>query len=487
MRACRQVHLSAQVVETVGCWKNIVLASLRDLAVNPVVVDRCNHLVVDLKLAVAAEKLKMQAVVSGFGRGQGSVPNDALARGQCGMRLVGKVDRRIDVDHELPESAALEPRLAVVREVFRRHRCAIHVVGGGVGHVRAGAGELTQCGERRHLPLWQPHCLFSSQADGHKLTGAGTNQRNTTKQLRLERKNRIIVLEKYRCIGGRSANRGLVCSQFGRRGLSRFLAVEHAELVHLVEHAASGMIDGALRNHALVNQMLQVGCDFWLIHSVPRPGCRLFGQTTVSQRAAASAAVRFILARRIVDEERGSGPRNRQRARHLQIEPGVDEVCAVIRAPVGGDKAFESQLAFQNSIERIVVTAGVFPVDLGVRAHDGRDAGVDRIDKRRNIDLVQRLQIGLHKRRVGIVGNVVLGLRHDSLLLHAGDKVGADKTGQQRIFAVGVVTAAPAKIAIHINEGLQHDVDSAIAGLIGHRFAVGARILHAESCRQPHG
>jgi hypothetical protein len=59
-----------------------------------------------------------------------------------------------------------------------------------------------------------------------------------------------------------------------------------------------------------------------------------------------------------------------------------------------------------------------------------------------------------------IIGEVVLGLRHDAAMLNAFDLRGGDLPGQKRILAKGVVGAEEARIAVNVDERFEHHVNT---------------------------
>ena len=94
-------------------------------------------------------------------------------------------------------------------------------------------------------------------------------------------------------------------------------------------------------------------------------------------------------------------------------------------APVGRDESFETEFFAQNLDQRIGITAGVSAIHFVVRAHDGGNISANRIDKRSNVDFVECLLIDHDVGGSRVIGDIVLGLSHDALLLNAFDQTGS--------------------------------------------------------------
>src|SRR6266850_5917910 len=60
----------------------------------------------------------------------------------------------------------------------------------------------------------------------------------------------------------------------------------------------------------------------------------------------------------------------------------------MLSRPVRHHESLKSKLVLENPIHRVVVLAGVRPVNKVVRAHDRRDASHDTTQERSNIDLM---------------------------------------------------------------------------------------------------
>ncbi len=172
-----------------------------------------------------------------------------------------------------------------------------------------------------------------------------------------------------------------------------------------------------------------------------------------------------------------AGPRL---ARHLHVQPRVDEVHRVHRAPVRGHISLKPDLIPQDCRQRLLVPARERPVQPVVRAHDRRHARLHRCVERRHIHLVQRLviDIGVLVRRV--VPDIVLHHRHHVLRLDSLDLLYAHHAGQIRVLAERVVPAPKLQIAIDIHERLQAHVDPVRPILPPDHHSVLFRILRAE-------
>src|SRR5271155_331832 len=135
---------------------------------------------------------------------------------------------------------------------------------------------------------------------------------------------------------------------------------------------------------------------------------------------------------------------------------GFEEV--IDGAAVGGDEALESPVAAEDCLEKHLVRAGGVFVDGVVGAHDGVGLSVDNGGAEgRKISVPKIVRSGIDVG--GVAGG--LGTAVDSVVLGSGDgfEVGgvvaleafdegyAEAAGEERIFAVGLLASAPARIA----------------------------------------
>src|ERR1700691_2294237 len=105
--------------------------------------------------------------------------------------------------------------------------------------------------------------------------------------------------------------------------------------------------------------------------------------------------------------------------RPLHVESVVDERGRVRSPPIGGDKTLKPDLVAQNSKQNVRIASCINAIHLVVRTHDGRDAGIYRVDEVSYVDLVKRLIVDHDVAGICVIGHKVFGLRHDALALHA--------------------------------------------------------------------
>ncbi len=169
-------------------------------------------------------------------------------------------------------------------------------------------------------------------------------------------------------------------------------------------------------------------------------------------------------------------------ARLFHVHPAADEFSPVRRAPVGSHESPEPVLAAQDLIDRLVVTAGIGAVDLAVGTHDGGYAGIDDGLEGRQVHFAQRLAVD--ERVVGaVVGDEVLGLRHDARGLRRDHELRGECPRQYRVLTERVVGAFPGGIAVHVDERLQDDVDAERARITADERAIGRRLGATEGRR----
>ena len=99
---------------------------------------------------------------------------------------------------------------------------------------------------------------------------------------------------------------------------------------------------------------------------------------------------------------------------------------------------------------------------------------------------MQCLRIHGHVSRA-VIGDIVLRLGHDTAVLYALDQRRADLTAQQRVLAQRVVGAEEARIALDIDERLQHHIDTQCARIARNERTIVACVLATERGSQAHG
>ena len=150
-------------------------------------------------------------------------------------------------------------------------------------------------------------------------------------------------------------------------------------------------------------------------------------------------------------------------SRHVLVGAFCSVSAFVCCPPVRHDPSVEAHPFAEVSLEEIRVAAGVAPVDLVVRAHNGDGARLDSRDKGRVVALPRGTLRNHHILRVSIVlllvECIVLDDGTDARALHAAH-VGADKRHTQvRILARDVFEiAAAVRDAVHIYGGAQDDI-----------------------------
>ena len=214
---------------------------------------------------------------------------------------------------------------------------------------------------------------------------------------RLQRQERVVVLEQHRALGG----------------------------------------DGA--GERVVGVLVEVGA-----------GCRSGARSrSWSTRATAWSSRRLV---ELAGAHRGDdrGVADAEVGRHLEVEPGGDRRDAVVdRAPVGHHEPVEAPLVAQHLGEQPVVLRRVGAVDLVVGAHHRpRPRLLDDALEAGQVDLAQRalVDVGRDAQPVGllVVGRVVLDRRADALALQALDERRAEHAGDERVLGE-VLEVAPAQ------------------------------------------
>ena len=222
------------------------------------------------------------------------------------------------------------------------------------------------------------------------------------------------------------------------------LLVEHAQLHAGQQQPVSRLRDGLLADQPLLHRLEQMRED----------------------AAAAQVAA-------VIDAQRG-----RFRGRRDDL---VVLVNILDRSAVADDVTVELPFPAQFVLQQHLRGAGGFAVDAVIRAHDGLDVRFlnGRLERRQ----IRQRQIALGRPRVegmpvvfrAAVHGVMLG-RGDALemlrvvALQAFDERHAHARRQERILAVGLMAAAPARIAEDVDVGRPHGqplVDGVIAHLIG--------------------
>ena len=206
--------------------------------------------------------------------------------------------------------------------------------------------------------------------------------------------------------------------------------VEHAELNARRVQADDRRVDVALFQEAFLH-----GIDVWLVIMVVLD---LEGEVDAFVVHAALQA---------------DGGRLRLRRLEVVVLVDIDD-----RAAIGDDITFEVPLAAELVLKQEFVGACGLAVDAVVGAHDGGGLGLcdgGAEGGQIGVDLVVLAygHVGGVARRLGAaVHGVVFGRRDDAVIsgvftLHPGDEGHAHAPGEERVFAVGLLAAAPTRIA----------------------------------------
>src|SRR5215472_5869213 len=156
-------------------------------------------------------------------------------------------------------------------------------------------------------------------------------------------------------------------------------------------------------------------------------------------------------------------------------------------APVRGYKSLETDLIAQDLGQRVLVAAGIDPVDAVVRAHDRRDAVVDGRIKRRHVNFMQRLVVYPHILRFGVVGYEMFHLGHNMLRLNASYFSRGDLASKEGIFAEGVITTSELQVPVDVDKRLQGHIDSQSAGFAANHQPIFLGRSAAEGSGDSHG
>ena len=165
--------------------------------------------------------------------------------------------------------------------------------------------------------------------------------------------------------------------------------------------------------------------------------------------------------------------------RHRDVHAGLHRRDAgIVGAPVGGDEAAVVRLLVQPVLLHVGVLAGGVAVDHGVGAHHrGRRGLLGGGLEGRQVELFQclladRLVVVAVGVLLLVVGGDVLDHGHHALALQALDLGRGDLAGQVRVLAVGLVGAAPARVAHQVGRRAEGDVHALARELGAHRRAL---------------
>ena len=162
--------------------------------------------------------------------------------------------------------------------------------------------------------------------------------------------------------------------------------------------------------------------------------------------------------------------------RHLQIEPRQHGRHAVTHAEdeIAHHKAFEPPALPECRREQAGVLGAPAAVHLVVGAHHGTGAGLDAVAEVGQVELLQHplTHLDIHQEAAAVD-------RVESEVLDAGDGVTLQPAGHRcpesahmdGVFAVGLLGAAPARMAQQIDADRRHPVGTEGAGLQGDRLA----------------
>ena len=163
--------------------------------------------------------------------------------------------------------------------------------------------------------------------------------------------------------------------------------------------------------------------------------------------------------------------------RHLDVEAGGDRGHGAARAedPVGLDEALEAPVALQDVVQQVRVLGAVVPVHLVVGRHHRRGAAsLHGLGEVRQVDLAQRPLVDRHvdaeARVLDAVGGEVLGVG-DHVLLRAAHEPDRHAAEVERVLAVGLLRAAPARVAQHVDRRREEDARRLRARLLADRLA----------------
>ena len=271
--------------------------------------------------------------------------------------------------------------------------------------------------------------------------------------------------------------------------------VEVAELVNLEKNMSSCPGDGFFLEFAGLQEIPEVDARIFAgaeVGKITRRRLRLFRQI-YAEKSFEQGVIRFLVGWRFrlfgIEKRKQQGTEGAvfgTGAGHLHVEAVADERSGMRGSPVGGDETLKAEFVAENLDEHVGISAGVGAIHLVVGAHDGSDVGIDGVDEGGDIDFVESLRVDDDVGAIGVVGDVVLGLRHDVLTLNAFDQACAHDAGQDRIFSIRVVATLEGDIAIDVDKGLEDDVDAEGLGFAADDDAVVLRVFGAEGGGETH-
>jgi hypothetical protein len=333
----------------------------------------------------------------------------------------------------LLEHLRLEPgRAAVARERRRRHRHVGPKEQGAGLEDDAGLRELLlDAGERRRrsrgpaVVVAEQHAAVVGERPHHGDPGR-----------RLRERQHPVVLQQHdrlaRELPRKLPVRGAVELAVGQlRRLHALERIEQPDLEADAQHALERRVDFDLAEQPLLHRVdvaLEVGCV-----------------ALVEESARGAVAVEAGLDR----EGAGFGGGLRVLVARLDIAHGV----AVAR-----HEPLELPVPAQRAVEQGLAGAARHAVDCVVDAHHRLHAALDdRGAERGQVGVLEVVRRGLGVEAVpqrlgaGVDGVVLGGRRHDRMLgvvaLQAGDEGHAERPGEERVLAVGLLAASPARVA----------------------------------------
>ena len=180
-------------------------------------------------------------------------------------------------------------------------------------------------------------------------------------------------------------------------------------------------------------------------------------------------------------------------ARHTQIAPGMHGGHAAAQcAPVGYDHAVKAPVPAQNLGQQPGIIAGMYIVDARIAAHDGFGlCGLDDRFKRGQVQLAHRafvnLAVAVEALVLLIVGGKVLETCACTALLRTLHPCRAH--GARNVGVLGeILEIAPAqRVALDVDAGAKHDVNTVGKSLLADGFALGLQQLGIPRCTARHG
>jgi hypothetical protein len=288
-------------------------------------------------------------------------------------------------------------------------------------------GDLTAVSEpvpdpikrRDHVVGVDPH---AAAAKGLGPPGVGADDGQCCDLLRVERQDRVRVLQQHDRLGRRLA------------GQEAMLWLVHRTLglfVGMLERASSGN------------------------------GTQQAARFVVEQFFADLSCIECLQYLR-VQEARGTG--------HLQIEAAGGGAGAVGAAPIGHDDALEPPLAFQDIEQQVFVLTAVDAVDFVVGRHHGPRLAIPYgHPEGGQVDLAQGPLGYLRADRLplefGIVADEVLDARTHPPALHPLDIGGGHSCGETWVLRIGLEAAACQRRAVDVHGGGQEDMGAFCLGL----------------------